>query len=120
MSRPTQPPSSTALKTPINDRTHEGMLIEKGLLERRLILLTIQEVKLRAALELATGVPWDSTNIADLDGDKLEEVVAQNMAHGLNITIKEARQRVRENKEMTNPSQSKGEKLSSSPPPSNS
>lgn len=105
MSRPAPVPSSTALRTPINDRTAEGILVEKGLLERRLILLTIQEIKLRAALELATGVPWDSENLADLDGDDLKEVVARNIAEGLRVPLVEARRRVRENAKLANPSQ---------------
>lgn len=100
-----QIPSSTALRVPMNDRTEEGLKVENALLHRRLILLTSMEVRLRAALELATGVPWDSDNITDLSGDELEEVVARNVARGLRIPMPEARKRVRLHKQMANPSQ---------------
>ena len=99
-------PSSTQLRVPMNDRTEEGLKVENGLLHRRLILLTTMEVRLRAALELATGVPWDSENITDLSGDELEEVVARSLARGHRIPMPEARKRVRLHKQMANPSQS--------------
>jgi hypothetical protein len=106
------PVASTQLKTPILDHNAEGLKVENALLHRRLLYLMQQDIKLRAALELATGEPWDSQNLTDLSGDQLEEVVANNMAHGLQISMEEARKRVRDHKAMANPAQIKGEKAS--------
>ena len=99
------PVSSTQLKVPMNDLTIEGVKLENALLHRRLILLTHMEIRLRVALELATGVPWDSENTTDLSGDRLEELVANNMAHGLRITVEEAKKRIQEHKILANPNQ---------------
>jgi len=99
------PVPSTQLRVPMNDQTEEGLRVENGLMFRRLLLLTTLEIRLRAALELATGVPWDSYDTTDLSDDKLDEVVAQNISRGLRIPIAEARKRVRENKVSANPSQ---------------
>lgn len=99
------PVTSTQLRVPMNDLTIEGVKVENALLHRRLILLTSMEVRLRAALELATGVPWDSENITDLSGDQLEEMVANNMAQGLHISLEEARKRIKEHKQLANPNQ---------------
>ena len=106
------PVASTQLKTPILDHNAEGLKVENALLYRRLLYLMQQDIKLRAALELATGESWDSENLTDLTGDQLEEIVANNMAHGLQIPIEEARKRVKDHKIMANPAQSKGEKAS--------
>ena len=105
--RPTQPPSSTVVKVPINDTTNEGLHTELGVFQRRNILLTIQELKLRAALELATGVPWDSVNVVELDGDALIDVVTRNYAHGHNMPMADARKIIEENRVMANPAQKK-------------
>jgi hypothetical protein len=79
------------------DQSDEGLKIENALLYRRLILLETSLIKHSAALELATGVPWDTTDLNSLNADGLREVVAQNMAHGLNISILEAHKRIRAN-----------------------
>lgn len=106
MTRPNpRPLASTQLKVPVTDDSFEGVKVENALLHRRCLFLLTADVKLRAALELATGVPWDSENLTDLSGDKLEEHVARNMSHGLQIPIEEARKRVAKNKRLANPSQ---------------
>ena len=105
MTNPETPISSTQLKVPVNDLTIEGVKVENALLHRRLLMLHTLELKLRAALELATGVPWDSENLTDLSGDQLEELVARNMAHGLNLPMSEALKRIEEHKRLANPSQ---------------
>lgn len=106
MTRPNPHPlSSTQLKLPVTDDSIEGLKIENALLMRRNLYLLHADLKLRACLELATGVPWDSENLTDLSGDKLEEHVANNMAHGLRIPIEEARRRVEKHKRLANPSQ---------------
>lgn len=91
------------LRNPLMDTGEAGEKVYTALLERRLILLTTMEVRLRAALELATGVPWDSENLADLSSDGLENVVAENMARGLGISKMEALKRVRQNKITASP-----------------
>jgi hypothetical protein len=89
------------------DATDEGLRVYVALLERRLILLEAQNVRFRACLELSTGEPWDSNDIADFSGEQLDQVVAQNMARGLNLNINEARKRVSANKALANPAQQK-------------
>lgn len=93
----------TQLRNPLMDTGDAGDKVHLGLLERRVILLTTMEVRLRAALELATGVPWDSENIIDLSADGLENVVAENMSRGLGISKMEALKRVRQNKITASP-----------------
>lgn len=94
------PPPSSQIKNPIVDNTMEGLKVYTALLERRNAFLNHNEVRLRAALELATGVSWDSDNIAGLEGEQLEMKVAENMARGLNITVSQARERVRHHRAM--------------------
>lgn len=99
--------SETRLRYPMANDSSEVELIEKALLERRVILLTINDIKLRSALELATGVSWDSTDVSKLDGDGIEELVALRIAQGLGITPPQARQRVRENRKLASPTEVK-------------
>ena len=99
--------ASTRLRNPMPDQSDEGLKIENALLYRRLILLETMVVKYCAALELATGTPWDSSELTSLDQDGLEQVVAQNLAHGLNIGIQEARKRIRANQITVGSSQAK-------------
>jgi hypothetical protein len=91
-------PASTRLRNPMPDQSDEGLKIENGILYRRLVLLETQIVKYCAALELATGTPWDSSDLSTLDSDGLENIVAKNLAHGLRITLQEAYARIRANK----------------------
>src|ERR1700759_2292609 len=84
---------STAVRAPWNDRTPEGIKAENDLLHRRVLMLTHLELRLRAALELATGTPWDSENIVDMHGDELRETVAHAFARGLGMHIDDARER---------------------------
>ena len=97
--------ASSQLKLPQTPETIEGLKVENALLMRRNLYLLHADIKLRAALELATGVPWDSENLTDLSGDQLEEVVARNMTHGLQMPIHEAREKIRLHKRLANPSQ---------------
>lgn len=92
-----RPVPHTRLRNPMPDQTDGGLKIENALLYRRMVLLEAQHIKLLASLELATGVPWDSTDLRSLDADGLKKVVAQNMAHGLGISYLEARKRIRAN-----------------------
>ena len=94
---------STHLRNPMPDVTDEGLRIYVSLLERRLLLLESLNVRFRACLELSTGEPWDSDEIANFSAEMLDEVVAQNMARGLKISIQDARDRVRVNKALANP-----------------
>lgn len=99
--------ASTTVRTPRNDDTMQGLLIENALLQRRNLYLTQQDIKLRAALELATGVPWDSEDLAGLHDETLEEVLARNYAHGHHISMAEAHRIVKENRHMASPTQVK-------------
>ena len=97
--------ASTRIQNPMPDATNEGLLIENALAFRRLVLLEIQAIKYCAALECATGQPWDQINIVNLSGEDLKELVAQNMARGLDISLDTARERVSENYATANPTQ---------------
>lgn len=97
------PNPSTQIRNPLVGTGSEGDRIYQALLERRYIMLDLQNIRLRAALELATGQPWDSINALDMSNDQLENVIADNMVQGLNITKMEALKRVRENKITANP-----------------
>lgn len=102
-------PQSTKLRNPLPDMRFDDPQIATyvGLLERRLLMLYYMEIRLRAALELATGTPWDSYNLADLEGDNLDNVVADQMVRGLKLSKQEALKRIRANKETANPAQEK-------------
>lgn len=99
-------PRSTQLRNPQID-TPEAKDVYIALLERRNHFLNHNELKLRAALELATGISWDSEDIAGLEGLALENKVAENMARGLNMTISQARDVVKRHRAMADPAQLK-------------
>ena len=99
----TRPDPSTQLRVPAPEVTNEGKLVYIAALERRVLFYTLRDVKMRAALELATGVPYDSVDFSELTFSDLEEMIASDMARGLNITMEEARKRVSENKIISNP-----------------
>lgn len=94
-----RPPRSTQLRNAQID-TPEAKEVYIALLERRNHFLNHNELKLRAALELATGVSWDSEDIAGLEGEALQAKVAENMARGLNISISQARDVVKRHRDM--------------------
>lgn len=95
--------SSTQLRNPMPDSTDEGKKVYIALLERRLLFYMLRDVKLRACLELATGVPYDTVDFSSLSFDDLNEYIALDMSRGLKISIQEARERVQTNKIMSNP-----------------
>jgi len=99
----TRPAPSTQLRVPTPESTNEGKLLYIAALERRLLFYSLRDIKMRAALELATGVPYDSTDFGDLSFDDLCEMIAQDMARGLNISVTEAKARVSENRITANP-----------------
>jgi hypothetical protein len=96
---------STQLRNPIPDQTDEGLRVYCAALERRLILMTLRDIKLRTVCELATGQPYDSYDPADLTFDEIMEQVAQDMSRGLNLSIQEARSRVAHNRKLSTPTQ---------------
>lgn len=96
---------STRIQNPMPDATSEGLVVENALLYRRLVLLEVQAIKYCAALECATGTPWDQINIIGISGEELQEMVAQNMARGLDISIDKAREQVALNYALANPTQ---------------
>ncbi|AAN02100.1 gp46 [Mycobacterium phage Barnyard] len=102
MSRPMQ---STTLRAPIPEQDEEGRAIYLALLERQNLMLCRENIRLRACLERATGQAWDSSNLADPTNEQLDEMVAQDIARGLRMTVEDARILVQQNKAMANPTQ---------------
>lgn len=96
---------STQLRSPTPDSTEDGKIVYIALLERKLLYYLLRDLKMRAALELATGVPYDSTDLTELSFDEIEEIISQDMARGLGISLQEARERVSNNKVMSNPNE---------------
>lgn len=93
----TAPGPSTRIRNPMPDANDEQAKIENAVLHRRLIMLEVQNIKFATCLEYATGVPWDEIDMRELDpglSDAMAELVAQNIARGLGISLEEARQRV--------------------------
>lgn len=104
MTRP-RVPQSTELRSPVMElMTDARQKIYIAALERRLVYLSIRDVQLRSALEAATGRAYDSFDPSGMNFDDICEVVAQDMARGLDLSIKDARDRVRENTQTANPS----------------
>jgi len=101
MSRPSM---STELRNPMPDATDEGLRVYCAALERRLILLSIRDIRLRSVLEIATGQSYDSFDPRDMSYEELMEHVAQDMARGLDLSIQDARDRVAQNSQAANPS----------------
>lgn len=99
----TRPIPSTQLRVPAPQDTEEGKLLYIAALERRLLFYLIRDIKMRTTLELATGVPYDEIDFSTLSYDDIKEMVAQDMARGLNISVEEARERVQTNKIMSSP-----------------
>ena len=95
--------SSTQLRSPMPDVTDVGKKVYIAALERRLLFYILRDIKLRACLELATGVPYDEIDLINLSSNDLVEYVAQDMAPGLDISIDEARARVKDNQIISNP-----------------
>ena len=93
----TRPGPSTQLRVPTPEETNEGKLLYIAALERRVIFYALRDIKMRAALELATGVPYDEVDFSTMSFDDLSEMVAQDVSRGLNISIEESRNRVRDN-----------------------
>lgn len=94
---------SSEIRTPTPDDTNEGKIVYIALLERRLLYYMVRDVKMRAALELATGVPYDTADFSEMTFEDMQEMIAQDMARGLNLSIQEARVRVSDNKSLSNP-----------------
>lgn len=103
-------PESRQLRNPMPDQTDEGLRLYCAALERRLILMTLRDIKLRTVCELATGQPYDSYDPSDLTFDEIMEQVAQDLSRGLNLSLKEARDRVAQNRQLSSPTQTEGAK----------
>jgi len=99
-------PQSTQLRNPALDLASDvRQKIYTAALERRLVLLEIRDVQLRSVCEAATGVPYDSFDPTGMTFDDICEVVADDLARGLNLSIQEARDLVARNRVTANPSQ---------------
>lgn len=93
----TRPAPSTQLRVPAPQDTNEGKLLYIAALERKVISYSLRDIKMRAALEIATGVPYDEVDFSTMSFDDLREMVVQDIARGLNISVEEATNRVRDN-----------------------
>lgn len=99
-------PQSTELRNPALELQNDAnQKIYIAALERRLVFLSIRDVQLRSALEAATGRAYDSFDPTGMTYEDICEVVANDMARGLNLSIDEARSRVRKHSITANPSQ---------------
>lgn len=79
----------------------EEMTRYVAVLERRLVLLTIQEQRFRALLEALTGQPWDD-QYADLDQAELDGLVEESIMKSLGVSRVEAAKMVRLHKTKAN------------------
>lgn len=104
MTRPNRV-QSTQLKVPVTDGDIESLKAENAILMRRLFMLTHSDIKLRAALECATGVPWDSEDLTELHGEALEHHIARNIAHGTGFSIEETKEKIAHHRRLANRSQ---------------
>lgn len=90
------------LQNPLQHMTgDEEMTRYVGVLERRLIMLTIKEVRFRALLESLTGEPWDD-EYEDLDQAEMDELVEKSLVKSLGVTKMEASKMVRAHKARAN------------------
>ena len=94
---------STALRTPTPEDTDAGKLVYIAALERKVLFSSLTDMKMRVALELATGVPYDTVDFSELSFDDIQEAIANDMSRGLGISLLEARRRVSLNKVSSNP-----------------
>jgi hypothetical protein len=102
----TRPSPSTLLRVPTPEGTNEGKLIYIAALERRLLFYIVRDIKMRAALELATGVRYDEVDFSSMTFEDIQNMVVQDFARGLNISVEDALERVLENKVISNPDES--------------
>lgn len=72
-----------------------------GVLERRVMLLTAQELRFRALLEAITGESWDD-QYQDLDQDEMDRLVEDSLVKSLGISKADARKMVEANKSNAN------------------
>lgn len=68
-----------------------------GVMERRILLLTAQEIRFRALLEALTGEPWDDS-YTDLDQLEIDRLAEKALEKSLGISRVEAAQMVRMHK----------------------
>lgn len=101
-------PQSTELRNPALDLQSDiRQKVYIAALEKQVMALARRDVQLRSVCEAATGVPYDSFDPRDMSYEDIAEVVAADMARGLNLSIDEARSLVAEHTQTANPSVSK-------------
>ncbi|UOW93371.1 hypothetical protein SEA_LABELLE_45 [Mycobacterium phage Labelle] len=102
----TRVPQSTELRSPSGELIgDERQKIYIAALEKQIVRLSIRDVQFRSALEAATGRPYDSFDPRGMSYEDICEVIASDLARGLNLSIQEARSLVQENSQTANPSQ---------------
>lgn len=91
-----------AVQNPLAHMDGDGeMKAYVAVLERRLLLLTIQEVRFRGLLEAITGEPWDD-QYADLGEDEVNELAISSLTKSLGITRPEAERLVKDHRQRAN------------------
>lgn len=91
-----------AVQNPLAHMEGDGeMTAYVAVLERRLVLLTIQEVRFRGLLEALTGEPWDD-QYADLGEDEVNQLAVNSLMKGLGITKLEAEKQVKLHRQRAN------------------
>lgn len=99
-------PEATNLRNPLQDmQTDVDQKIYIACLERQVLRFATRDVQLRAALEAATGRPYDNFDPSALTFEQICEVIAADLARGLNLSIDEARSLVARHNQTANPSQ---------------
>lgn len=79
----------------------EEMTAYVAVLERRLVLMTIQEVRFRGLLEALTGEPWDD-QYTELGEDEVNAIAVNSLSKSLGITKAEAEQQVKLHRQRAN------------------
>lgn len=90
----TMPKESSQINSAFPDRTIDGLAKYCAALERKLVHLTLKDVRMRTVCEIATGAAYDSFDPSDMTFEQLQEQVAHDMARGLKMSIQEARELV--------------------------
>lgn len=97
---------STQLRNPSMDlQSDVKQKVYTAALERQVLILAKRDIQMRSVCEAATGMPYDTFDPRNMTVEDIAEVVAQDMARGLNLSIQDARSLVRENIQTANPSQ---------------
>lgn len=94
----------TATQHPLIDLVYDdktGRYI--GHLERKLMRLTLNDLKMRALLELLTGEVWDDTDFDKVDNDEIRKIAVDALKEHVGMSHEQARKVVEQRWEAANP-----------------